>query len=472
MSEGIGILVVDDEDSIRKRCVRLLARQGYRVVGASDSKAALDLIHGRSNPFEIMLVDIRMPGMDGIELLERVKNLDASIEVIMMTGYAAVETAIKAMKSGAYEYLIKPFDVDELLHVVQNVVEKKSLQREVTELRNQLKGKRDRPLLFGSSAAMNQVSQFIQKVAPVDCNILIFGESGTGKELVAKAIHNSSPRSEHAFVVTDCAALSGALLESELFGHLKGAFTGASVDRKGYFESADQGTLFLDEVGELPLDLQGKLLRAVQDQVIVRLGSTQQIKVNVRIIAATNSDLEARVAQNEFREDLFYRLNVVNLTIPPLRERREDIPLLAQHFLKRFTAQLSLPDIPSISDETLEMLTIYEWPGNVRELENAIQRAVVLADNRELSLKDLLPPKALGTISCENPLKPGLTFRDMRRQVICDFTRQYLESCLRYHKGNITHTAKALGMRRTSLQRLLKQSGLDGRDFRNKAPHN
>ena len=472
MSEAIGILVVDDEDSIRKRCVRLLAREGYRVVGVSDSKAALELIHSRNNPFDLMLVDIRMPGMDGIELLERIKRLDATIEVIMMTGYAAVETAIKAMKSGAYDYLIKPFDVDELVHVIQNVVEKKRLQREVKELRNQLKDKQDRPLIFGNSPAMNQVSQFIQKVAPVDCNILISGESGTGKELVAKAIHASSPRNEHAFVVTDCAALSGALLESELFGHLKGAFTGANVDRKGYFESADQGTLFLDEIGELPMDLQGKLLRAVQDQVVVKLGSTEQIKVDVRIIAATNSNLDARVAKNRFREDLFYRLNVVNLTIPPLRERREDIPLLVQHFLKRFTAQLNLPEIPSISDEILKMMTVYEWPGNVRELENAIQRAVVLAENGELSLRDLLPPKAMGTISCENPLKPGLTFQDMRRQVVCDFTRQYLESCLRYHKGNITRTAKALRMRRTSLQRLLKQSGLDGRDFRNKLTHN
>ncbi len=346
MKEIISILVVDDEDSIRKRCVQLLSRQGYHVVGIADSMTAFKMIRGKSNRFDMMLVDIRMPGMDGIDLLEKIKEWDSSVEVIMMTGFATVDTAVKAMRMGAYDYLSKPFEIDELLHVVRRVVEKRLLQREVLDLRKKLKEQQDPPFLLGSSAAMYQVSRFIQKVAPVDCNILLYGESGTGKELAARALHASSPRKDGPFVVADCAALSGSLLESELFGHLKGAFTGAHTTRKGYFESADHGTLFLDEIGELPLDLQGKLLRAVQERVVARVGDTQQIKVDIRIIAATNRNIEALVAKQAFREDLYYRLNVVAMTIPPLRERREDIPLLATHFLKRQAARLSGSDIP------------------------------------------------------------------------------------------------------------------------------
>jgi len=462
----IRILVVDDEKSIRKRCIRLLSRQGYQAVGVADSMTALEMIQGKRTRFDIMLIDIRMPGMDGIELLEKVKDLDPSVEIIMMTGYATVDTAVKAMKMGAYDYLPKPFDIDELLHVVRHVVEKRSLQQEVKDLRRQLRDQQDRPLLFGSSAAMNQVSLFIQKVAPVDCNILLCGESGTGKELVAKAIHTNSPRQDAPFVVADCAALSGTLLESELFGHLKGAFTGAQKTRKGYFESAHEGTLFLDEISELPLNLQGKLLRAVQEQVVVKVGDTAQIKVNTRIIAATNRKLEEEVAKKTFREDLFYRLNVVSLTIPPLRERREDIALLARHFLKQHAARLNLPRVPQISPETLEALVRYDWPGNVRELENATHRAVVLAEDGKLQLENLLPPKTLEAMSWQNPFEPGLSFQEIRRRAVRDFTRHYLEKCLRFHRGNITHAAKTLGIRRTSLQRLLKQSGIDSQGFR------
>jgi DNA-binding NtrC family response regulator len=463
MDDPIRILVVDDEASIRKRCVRLLARQGYSVVGTGDSRSALELIQGKNSPFDVLLVDIRMPGMNGIELLDQVKTLDSSVEVIMMTGYATVETAVKAMKSGAYDYLVKPFDVDELLHVVRNVVEKKSLQREVTRLRLQLRSEGNRPLLFGSSSSMNQVSRFIRKVAPVVCNILICAESGTGKELVAKAIHLNSPRRNAPFVVADCAALSNGLLESELFGHMKGAFTGAHETRKGYFETADRGTLFLDEIAELPLNLQGKLLRAVQEQVVCRVGSSQQIKVDVRIIAATNRNLEEMVRQDAFREDLFYRLNVVSLTLPPLKDRKEDLPLLVKHFLKRQAAQLGLNHVPRVRDRTMQMIMEYDWPGNVRELENAIQRGVVLAENGELCFEDLLPSRTLE----ETPLfQTGLSFREMRQQVVRDFTRRYLTDCLRSHDGNVSHAAKALRMRRTSLQKILKDSGLDARGFR------
>ncbi|MGB6063932.1 MAG: sigma-54 dependent transcriptional regulator [Desulfomonilaceae bacterium] len=468
MNESIRVLVVDDEDSVRKRCVRLLARHGYEVVGARDSQAALNIVQTTS--CDVMLVDIRMPGIDGLELLKRVKAYSSSIEVIMMTGYAAVETAVKAMKYGAYDYLAKPFEPEELLHVIQNVAEKKCLQREVKELRGQLRDHQESPLV-GNSEAMATILRFIDKVAPVDCNILLQGESGTGKELVAKRIHASSPRSQFPFVVADCAALSGALLDSELFGHVKGAFTGAYATRRGYFESADRGTIFLDEIAELPLDLQGKLLRAVEENVVFRLGSSDPVKADVRIIAATNKNLEHYVSRGLFRHDLFYRLNVVGLTIPPLRERSEDIPLLIKYFSGRSAALLGLSKLPRMRAEVQDALMAYDWPGNVRELQNAVYRALVLVEDEQLSVHHMLPISARG---CASPTVSAPTgdknFKSLRRQVAQDFTKDYLESCLRRNGGNVTLAAEVLGMRRTSLQRLLKRAGLDAGKFRGQVP--
>jgi DNA-binding NtrC family response regulator len=468
MTDPIRILVVDDEDSVRKRCLRLLARQGYEVVGATDSGAALKIVQTTS--YDVMLVDIRMPGMDGLELLKRVKESAPSIEVIMMTGYAAVETAVKAMKCGAYDYLGKPFESEELLHVIGNVAEKKRLQREITELRGQLREHRETPLV-GNSAAMTMVQGFIKKVGAVDCIVLLHGESGTGKELVAHRIHAASQRNSSPFVVADCAALSASLLESELFGHVKGAFTGAYTTRKGYFESAEQGTIFLDEIGELPLDLQGKLLRAVEENVVIRLGSSEPIKVDVRIIAATNKNLEEMVAQRLFRKDLYYRLNVVRFTIPPLRERAEDIPLLAKYFVNRYTVKLGLTKVPRLLPEDLEALTAYHWPGNVRELENAVYRAVVLADDNHLSAHHMVPaPVSGGSPFPVRPDADGPGFKEVRKRAVRDFTRDYLESCLTKHQGNVSNTARALGMRRTSLQRLLKRLGVEAARFREEVP--
>jgi len=468
MTNNFRILVVDDEDSIRKRCVRLLSRQGYHVIGASSSVAALDLIQKEGGWFDLLLVDIRMPGMDGIELLEKVKAQQRSIQVIIMTGHATVETAVKAMKKGAYDYLSKPFEMEELLHLVRKVVEINSLRQEIKELRSQLKGSREHPFVFGNSEAMNRVMRFIEKVAPVDCNILIHGESGTGKGLAAKAIHARSRREDGPFVVADCAALSGTILESELFGHVKGAFTGAHLEREGYFEKADRGTLLLDEIGEVPLDLQGKLLRAVQEQSVVKVGSAEPLRINTRIIAATNRNLEELVAQQKFREDLFYRLNVVTLTMPALRDRREDIPLLAKHFLKWYTARLNLDQIV-LPDEIVAVMRAYDWPGNVRELENAIQRAVVMAEGGVISMRDIFPSRTGSLGPSSGPFdnfKENMTFQDMRRQVLRNFNRQYLMRTLSDHNGNITQTAKTMGMRRTSLQRLIRQSGLNSREFR------
>ncbi len=469
MSETIRILVVDDEDSVRRRCLRLLAREGYDALGAKTGAAALEIV--QSSSCDVVLADIRMPGMDGMQLLKHLKEFDSSIEVIMMTGYAAVETAVQAMKSGAYDYITKPFELDELLHVVRNVAEKKYLQREMECLRRQLQDRQGDRYLVGNSPAMNDVHRFIDKVASVDCNILLMGESGTGKTLVARSIHDRSRRSKHPYVVADCAALSGALLESELFGHMKGAFTGAYSDRKGYFETANKGTIFLDEVGELPLDLQGKLLRAVEDNVVFPLGSSQPMEVDLRVIAATNKNLEELARARSFREDLFYRLNVVSLKIPPLRDRPEDIPLLVKHFAKKHAVKLGLEKVPVLSDEVLTALGTYQWPGNVRELENAVQRALVLADGDRISLHHVLAPKAFGSTTSEGDFPAEETaFHQMRDQVLRDFTFGYVEATLKRYQGNVTHTAKALGMRRTSLQRLLKQLGLNAGDFREGVP--
>ena len=469
MTENFKVLVVDDEDSIRKRCIRLLSRQGYNVIGAASSSTALKLLQNQRTGFDLVLADIRMPGMDGIQLLKKIKMQRQSIEVIIMTGYATVETAVKSMKYGAFDYLSKPFDKDELLHLIDKVVKIKSLQQEVRELKRLLTETNEKPIVIGNSSAMNEVMRIIEKVSPVDSNILIQGESGTGKGFIAKAIHARSKRKKEPFVVADCAALSGNILESELFGHVKGAYTGAHANREGYFKKADKGTLFLDEIGEVPLDLQGKLLRAVQDQVFVKLGSTQATRVDTRIIAATNRNLDEMLSKGEFREDLFYRLNVITLSLPALRERREDIALLARYFLKWYTAKLNLDPL-FLPDEVLRGIVDHDWPGNIRELENAVQRAIVLAENNTLSMDDLFPARAEKDLVCFNYsdlLKKKISYQEMKREVVRNFTKQYLTQCLTFHKGNITNAAKTMGMRRTSLQRLITQTGLESQSFKN-----
>jgi two-component system, NtrC family, response regulator AtoC len=473
MTEKFNILVVDDEDSVRKRCIRLLSRQGFTVIGAANSSTALKLLQNQKINFDLLLLDIRMPGMDGIELLKKIKIQRQSIEVIIMTGYATVETAVKSMKYGAFDYLSKPFDKDELLHVIDKIVKIKSLQQEVRELKNQLAATKEKPIVIGNSPAMNRLLKVLEKVAPIDSNILIQGESGTGKEFIAKAIHARSKRNKQAFVVADCAALSGNILESELFGHVKGAFTGAHADRDGYFKKADKGILFLDEIAEIPLDLQGKLLRAVQDQTFVKVGSTEVTTVDTRIIAATNRNLEEMVLKGTFREDLFYRLNIISLSLPALRERREDISLLAKHFLKWYAAKLS-KDPLILPDEVLEKIVASDWPGNIRELENAIQRAIVLAENNTLSIEDIFPDRVdtdradenLVVFNYTDLLNRKISYKEMKQEVVQNFTKQYLTQCLAFHNGNITNAAKTMGMRRTSLQRLIAQMGIVPRSYK------
>ena len=465
MNETIRIIVVDDEDSIRRRCVRLLSNQGYEVVGASDSQGALKLI--QSDHFDLMLVDIRMPGMDGLELMQRIKARHPALETVVMTAYASVDTAVKAIKLGAYDYLAKPFDTEELIHLIGNLVDKIRSQREIKELRTKLERQRELPLLVGDSPAMQEVKRIVEKVAKVDCLVSIQGESGTGKGLLANMIHLNSDRAELPFVITDCASLSPSVLESELFGHVKGSFTGANSDRKGYFETAQGGTLFLDEIGEMPLELQAKLLRAVQDQTITRIGESSPKKVDVRIITATNRDLEAMVKDRKFRHDLYYRINVISIRMPPLREHLEDVPLLFEHFLNYYAARLKLNRVPQGAYQALEEVEPgYPWPGNVRELENLVQRALVLGGGGPPQASPPGGEPAGDTIEVKVQLKPGLGYNELTQEAVSCFSRQYLEWLLKEKKGNISQAARAIGMRRTSVQRIIKRYGVDPKKFR------
>jgi two-component system response regulator PilR (NtrC family) len=380
------ILVVDDEQSMREFLDIMLKKEGYKVSLASNGEEVLKYID--KDIFDLVLLDIRMPKMDGIAVLKRIKSTSPETVVIMITAYASADTAIKAMKEGAYDYITKPFKIDEIKLIIKNALEKKHLQKENILLKQVVRDRYVFDNIIGQSQKMLALYDLLEKVAPTKTNVLITGESGTGKELVAKAIHYNSPRKEKAFVTLNCGAIPEALIESELFGHMKGAFTDAIATKKGLFEMADEGTIFLDEISELPLMMQVKLLRVLQDREFKRVGGTEDIHVDVRIIAATNKDLERAVKEKRFREDLYYRLNVIQIKLPNLRERREDIPVLADHFLKRYSGELN-KNISRISPEALHLLLNYEYPGNVRELQNIIERAVALGTDQELTAQTL-----------------------------------------------------------------------------------
>jgi len=380
------ILVADDEQSMREFLDIMLKKEGYKVSLASHGEEVLKL--AERDIFDLILMDIRMPKMDGISVLKKVKTLSPETIVIMITAYASADTAIKAMKEGAYDYVTKPFKVDEIKLIIKNALEKKNLQKENILLKQVVRDRYHFNNILGQCPNMLALYDLLEKVAPTKTNILITGESGTGKELVAKAIHYNSPRKDKPFVTLNCGAIPESLIESELFGHMKGAFTDAIATKKGLFEMADEGTIFLDEISELPLLMQVKLLRVLQDKEFKRVGGTEDIRVDVRIISATNKDLEEAVREKRFREDLFYRLNVIQIKLPPLRERREDITLLAMHFLKRYAEELN-KNISGISPEALRIMLNYDFPGNVRELQNIIERAVALENNPELTPQNL-----------------------------------------------------------------------------------
>ncbi len=386
------ILVVDDEENIRHMLGSVLGTEGYDVTLADSGAQALEVL--KEQTFDLLLSDIRMPKMSGLELLDAVLQISPLTVVIMMSAYGSVDTAIEAMKRGAYDYIAKPFKSDEVVLVLRKAEERETLKRENLQLRSdlqQIKGEAGFGRMIAHSPGMQEIFRTIRKIAEYKTTVLIQGESGTGKELVARAIHDSSPRSNAPFVAVNCGAIPENLLESELFGHCKGAFTDARQDKKGLFSEADNGTLFLDEIGELPLNLQVKLLRALQEEEIHRVGDTRDIKVDVRVVAATVRDLAEDVTSGRFRQDLFYRLNVLLLIIPPLRERMEDVPALVEHFTKLNNVRLGT-EHAGITKDAMKLLMDYPWPGNVRELENSIEHAMVLSESVTMEAKDL-PPK-------------------------------------------------------------------------------
>ncbi|QDK45115.1 MULTISPECIES: sigma-54 dependent transcriptional regulator [unclassified Bdellovibrio] len=382
------ILVVDDEESIREFLEIMLKKEGYEITLAEDGQKAKDLLTKKS--FDMIISDLQMPHVTGIELLKHVKESYPDTVFMLITAFGTTETAVEAMKMGAYDYLTKPFKIDEVRLNIQNALRSRNLEVENRTLKKELTKEYSFQSMVGNSPAMHAIFDMVKRVSQTPTNVLITGESGTGKEVVAKAIHYNGPLKDRPFVTVNCGAIPENLMESEMFGHKKGSFTGAVADKSGLFEVADTGTLFLDEVGELPLTIQVKLLRAIQERVVRRVGATEDVKVEVRIIAATNRNLEEMVAKGTFRQDLFYRLNVINIKTPSLRERREDVPLLANHFLKKYNERLN-KNIGAISAEAMEILKKYDYPGNVRELENMIERTVALEGGATI-LPESLPP--------------------------------------------------------------------------------
>ncbi len=454
MRRNASILVIDDEEIMRDILETLLSREGYDVRLASSGAEGLELARGL--PFDAVIVDMMMPGMDGIEVLDELKKSDDDLPVIMITAFASVENAINAMKRGAFDYITKPFKNDEVLVVLRNAVERRRLVAENTALRQNLQARYHKFAdIIGRSSKMKQVFDLIIQAAPSRSTILIQGESGTGKELVARAIHTNSPRADRAFVTVNSGNLPPDLLESTLFGHVKGAFTGAVYPKKGLCDMADKGSIFFDEIGNIPLETQAKLLRVIQEREFMRLGGMETIRVDVRIIAATNCDLRQMVEDGRFREDLFYRLNVINIHLPPLRERKEDITLLAQHFLDKYGVENNKPNL-ELSPEALDLMMDYDWPGNVRELENVIERAAVLSPGNRIGA-DLIPEHVRKTPSFQIPqfaIPPeGISFKD----VITDFEKRLIESTLDAAGGVQKRAAEMLHIKPTTLNEMIKR---------------
>jgi two-component system response regulator PilR (NtrC family) len=454
MPHNGSILVVDDEDIMREILQTLLEREGYDVRLASSGTEALALARGSS--FDAAVVDVMMPEMDGLTTLDEIKKLDEDLPVIMITAFASVETAIAAMKRGAFDYITKPFKNDEVLVVLRNATERRRLETENKVLRQSLQERYSKfGNIIGRSPRMRQVFDLIIQAAPSRSTILIQGESGTGKELVARAIHTNSPRTDRGFVTVNSGNLPPDLLESNLFGHVKGAFTGAVYPKKGLFELADKGSIFFDEIGNIPLETQPKLLRVMQEREFMRLGGVENIKVDVRIIAATNVDLHRMMEEGRFREDLYYRLHVITIQLPPLRDRKDDVPLLVQHFLRKYGEENQKTDL-ELAPEALDLLSDYDWPGNVRELENAIERAVVLSANRRIG-PDLIPEQVRSSRSFQIPqlvLPPeGVSFK----QVITDFEKRLIESTLETAGGVQKKAAELLHIKPTTLNEMIKR---------------
>lgn len=445
------LLVVDDEASQRDLLAGYLTKQGYTVRSAESGERALNLC--LEHYFEAALIDLRMPGMDGLELLSKLKSLNPEVQVLVLTAHGSVESAVSAMRAGAFHYVNKPVDLDELLLTLKSAIERHHLLVENRELRTALADAFQGHGIIAESPSMKEVLSTVARVAPSASTVLIRGESGTGKEVVARAIHAASGRAADRFVAVNVAALPETLLDSELFGYERGAFTGAVKKRMGRFELADGGTLFLDEIGDLPAAMQVKLLRALEQKKIERLGGEQSFKVDVRLISATHVDLEARITQSTFREDLFYRLNVITLTIPPLRDRREDILPLVEHFLERHRTRMG-KDIRGLTREARDLLFYYAWPGNVRELENVIERACVLSRGEALDVDDL--PKLLREekkVTSSDQADAPITLRDLEKA--------HIEKVLQEAGWNFRQAADLLGIHRNTLRMKIREYGLE-----------
>jgi len=455
------ILVVDDDTVARDLLVEALRKEGYDVEGAADGAEAIE--RGRQKRFDLVLTDFRMGAVDGIAVLRDFKQRSPDTSIVLLTAFGSMEGAIEAIKQGAYDYLAKPFKKEEIKLVVQRSLEHSRLVRENARFREELRGREEMSPLVGSSPPMLEVYKLIARVSAGKSTVLLEGESGTGKELVAHAIHSNSPRRDRPFVPINCASLADTLLESELFGHERGAFTGAFSVKQGLFESAHDGTIFLDEIGDIGSALQVKLLRVIQEQEVRRVGGTASLKVDVRVIAATNRDLAALVKEGRFRDDLFYRLNVVRIVLPPLRERREDIPMLAQHSLQKFASANAQP-IRGFIPDTIALLQRYHWPGNVRELENVIERAVSLAHGPLVLPEDL--PETIRTAGA-GPLDDKVgkaSERDDTLATLDEMAKRHLVRVLEETGGNKVRAAKILGIDRRTLYRMAERYGVELRE--------
>ncbi len=441
------VMIVDDEESIREWLSIALKKQGYEIDCAQNGEEALRLF--KQDRYDAIITDIKMPKVDGLELLREIKSIDPSANVIMTTAFGSMESAIEALRGGASDYITKPFKIEEVKLRLEKIVESERLRRENVYLKTELKKREEDRKIIGRSAALEAVLTMVERVAKSESTVMILGESGTGKELIAREIHNRSLRADRPFVTINCGALPETLLESELFGHKKGSFTGAIKDKLGMFQVADKGTFFLDEVGETSPGIQVKLLRVLQEKEIVQIGGTSPIKVDVRVIAATNEDLDEKMRAGDFRKDLFYRLNVIPLRIPSLKERREDIPLLVDYFLEKYCGKMGIP-LKKISSSAMQVLMQYAWPGNVRELENAIERAIVLQEGDTVKIGDL-PERMLQ----EAPRQVFGSLREKEREAII--------SALEETGGNATKAAKTLGIHPSTLYRKLKKYDLEGK---------
>lgn len=454
MSDLHTILVVDDDDAHRTMLKTLIGGWGYAISQANDGSIAIEM--AAQQPFDLILMDIRMLKVSGLEALEQIKQINPAIPVIIMTAYSSIDTAVEAIKKGAYDYLTKPLDFDRLKLIIERAMEHISLKAENLKLKFEIDSRFDRQQIIGNGPAMTALLETVSQVAPSEATVLVTGQSGTGKELIAAAIHHNSPRRSGPFVKINCAAISENLLESEMFGHEKGAFTGADRRKEGRFVQADKGSLFLDEISEMPLGMQVKLLRVLQERELTRVGGEAVIKVDVRVIAATNQNLEEMVAAGEFRQDLYYRLNVVELNVPPLAHRREDIPLLAQAFLENFAEQ-NHKQIKGFTPQAMDVLVRYDWPGNVRELMNAVERAVVLAREAYLDTGDLpVKSQAAGeatAAACPPPFIP-------ENMPLEEIEKVSILQTLKAADGNKSEAARRLGITRKTLHKKLKKYGV------------